>query len=332
MTERGAAGPALGRGAFDFLERGLEAVAARAVRSPGPASFGAAAALGRLRNRLSRRWPSPAQVRTLFPHLDEGEAAAVAWSIGGLEARNRLLVACLCRHGLAPVRELVRTAAGFAALRPPLILGTFHVGALHALGAALERLPGPVLALRQGPLYRPRPPLEIATTAGDEQGRAAAFQRAVAQLKSGGFVALALDLPVGPGLRVPCLGRELEMGRGPFALARMTGAPLVPLVARWAVGGVEVRVGEELVPAASAAAKCMGWTQDLASTVAAPDGSELLAESSAAKCIRWEESLAAAAAGWLERYLRESPGELGLGLLRSLLGDDAREKGPQEMA
>jgi hypothetical protein len=318
MTAREAAGPSLGRGVFDLLERGLETVTARAGRRPGPASFGAAAALGRWRNRLSRRWPSPEQVRMLFPHLDKGEAEDVAWAIGALAARNRLLVACLRRHGLAPVRKLVRTPEGFSALRPPLILGTFHVGALHALGAALERLPGPVLALRQGPLYRPRPPLEIATTAGDEQGRAAAFQRAVAHLRSGGFVAQALDLPAGPGLRVSCLGRELELGRGPFALARITGAPLVPLVARWRGGAVEVRVGEALAPA-SPAARCTGWEQDFAGTGAPPDDSERPRESPAANSIRWEGTLATAAAGWLERYVRETPEELGLGLLRSLL-------------
>ncbi|HYH46827.1 MAG TPA: hypothetical protein VEG34_14170 [Thermoanaerobaculia bacterium] len=301
MTEREAAGPALGRGTFDLLERGLERVTARAVRSPGPASFGAAAALGRLRNRLSRRWPSPEQVRTLFPHLDKGEAEDVAWAIGGLEARNRLLVACLRRGGLEPLRGLLRTPTALADLRPPLILGTFHMGALHALGLALERLPGPVLALRQGPLYTPRPPLTIVTSAGGEQARAAAFQRALVHLKSGGFVALALDLPAGPGISVPCLGRTLELARGPFALARITGAPLVPLAASWERGGVEVQVGDVIAPAAA---------------VEAP------AEDSAAKSIRWEGTLAAAAAGWLERYVRETPGELGLGLLRSLLGEE----------
>ena len=88
------------RRAFTGLERWLTPLAAR---HPGPA-LAAAGGLGRLRNRLSGRWPSPEQVRTLFPHLDERAAARVAWSLGGLEARNRLLVACLLRAGLAPIR------------------------------------------------------------------------------------------------------------------------------------------------------------------------------------------------------------------------------------
>jgi hypothetical protein len=267
------------RWAFDGLEHGLARWAARQPRS----ALAGAAALGRTRNRLSRRWPAPEEVRALFPHLDPRAAARVAWSIGGLEARNRVLAASLRRAGLDPVRPLVRVS--FPPLRPPLLLGTFHVGAMHALGPALERLPGPVLALRHGPLYRPRPPVEMLSTAGDEQSRATVFQRALSHLTGGGFVAMALDVAPGPGLRVPCLGRTLELARGPFALARLTGAPIRPLVARWQAGGVEVEVGEPLAAGGQAV----------------------------------ESALATAAGRWLADYLLASPTETGLGLLRSLL-------------
>jgi hypothetical protein len=270
-----------GRGIFDGLERGLVALAAR---SPGLA-FSAAGGFGRLRNRVSRRWPSPDQIKALFPHLDPSAAARVAWSIGGLEARNRLLVACMLREGLEPVRPLVRTPA-FDALRPPLILGTFHVGAVHSLGAAIEHLPGPVLALRQGLMYVPRPPVELETTEGDSQRRAAVFQKMLACLEGGGFVVTALDVAPGADLRVPCLGRTLTLARGPFALARITGAPIVPLVARWRDGEVEVETGPPL------------GLRDL------------------------EIQMAEAAGSWLERYLLASPAETGLALVRNLLLDE----------
>lgn len=251
---------------------------------PEPA-LAAAGLLGRLRNRLSGRWPSPEQVRAVFPHLSLDEAARVAWSIGGLESRNRLLVALLRRAGIGPLRKVVRASPqAFAALRPPRILGMFHVGAIQALGVAFERLPGPVLALRRGLLYPPEPPVEIVTTEGDDQWRAAVFHRALAHLERGGFVALALDEVSGPALRASCLGRELALARGPLALARITGAPVSPMVARWRGGTVEVEIGEEL---------------------AAPPASE--------------EELATAAAGWLERYLMAASEEIGLGLLRNLL-------------
>lgn len=262
------------RQAFDNLESRLTGLAVRHPRG----AFSMAGALGSLRNRLSRRWPEPEQVRALFPALSLPEAARVAWRIAALEARNRLLVRCI-RQGARPVAEVPEA---FAALRPPLVLGTFHVGAVHALGPALERLPGPVLALRQGLLYAAGPPLEVVSTEGDEQSRAAVVLRAVSHLRAGGFVVLALDAATGPGLAVPCLGRTLELARGPFALARLAGAPIVPLAARWRHDRVEVRTGQELAPAG-------------------------------------EAEMAASAARWLESYLLESPAELGLGLLRSLL-------------
>jgi len=273
---------------FDTLEGSL----ARLAVSRPRLAFSGAGAIGELRNRLSRRWPSPEQVRTLFPHLDRGTAARVAWRIGGLEARNRLLIDCIRGRGLDPVRPLVRTPEGFAALRPPLVLGFFHTGAVQALGAAVERLPGPVLVLRQGLLSTPRPPVRVESTEGDGQRRAAAFQRALVHLAAGGFVVVALDVVPGPGFRAPCLGRSIELARGPFALARIAGAPVRPLVARWRNGGVEAEAGEALT---------------------APDPGE--------------KALAGEAARWLERYLLESPAELGLGLLRSLLADGFRTDG-----
>lgn len=279
------------RRAFDLLEGALPPLVPRAPRL----ALGAAATLGTLRNRISRRWPSPEEIRQLFPTLHPDTAARVAWKIGGVEARNRAAAASIRRAGFQALRPLVRIPESFATLRPPLVLGTFHVGAVQALGPALEGLPGPVLVLRQGLLHPLRPPVEIASTEGDAQQRAAIFQRALTHLGDGGFVVLTLDVAPGPGLRVPCLGRTLEMARGPFALARLAGVPLVPLVARWRQGGVEVLTGEALDPAAPG-----------------------------------EEALATAAAGWLERHLRDAPEELGLGLLRALLEPrlDLRLNGP----
>jgi hypothetical protein len=264
---------------FDGLEGRLAGLALRHPRHRRVA-FSLAGALGSIRNRLSRRWPHPEQVRTLFPALPRSEAARVAWRIAALEARNRVLVECI-RRGALP---LVEAPEAFASLRPPLLLGTFHVGAIHGLEPALEKLPGPVLALRQGRLYPADRPVEVVSTEGDEQSRAAVFLRALSHLQAGGFVVMALDLALdaGTGLTAPCFGRTLELARGPFALARLAGVPIVPLTARWRQGGVKVAIGEVLTASG-------------------------------------ETELAAAAALWLERYLLESPGEMGLGLLRSLL-------------
>lgn len=239
------------RRVFDLLERGLPPLAAR---WPRPA-YAAAALLGAQRNRLSRRWPSPEQVLALFPRLGRPDAERVAWEIAGNEARNRLLIEVIRRGGPAPVRPLVRTAEEvFAPLRPPLVLGMFHSGTIQALNVAVERLPGRVLVLRQGALYPSAPPVEVASTDGDGQHRAAAFRRALLHLKEGGFVILALDVVQGPGLPVACLGHPLELARGPLALARLTGAPLRPIVARWEGGRIGIVVGGELADAPGLAA------------------------------------------------------------------------------
>ena len=287
-----------GRQVFDALERRLSLLAPARPRL----ALSGSQVLGQLRNRISRRWPSPVQIQTLFPTLDRRAAERIAWRIGGIEACNRVLVDCIRRAGIGPVRPLIRmSAAALSALRPPLLLGTFHVGAVHALEPALEQLPGPVLALRHGPLHTAAPPLEIVSTEGDEQRRAAVFHRALTHLlQGGGFVVLALDVVPGIGLQVPCLGRTIELARGPFALARLTGAPLVPLVARWRRSGVEVLTGEPLDPRE---------TEPTLDAAVDPTA--------------WESALAAATARWLERYLQGAPAELGLGLLRSLLSSSS---------
>jgi hypothetical protein len=293
LSER--SGRAAARRGFDALERRLAALAAG---WPAPA-LRAAGGLGWLRNRLAGAWPSPEQVGVLFPRLDRAAAARAAWSIGALEGRNRLLVELIRRAGLAAVRPLVRTPAALAALRPPLVLCSCHVGAVQGLEPALERLPAPVLALRQGVLGAARPPLEIVSTDGNDQARAAAFYRGLDRLRCGGFVAMVFDLPTASGPVAPFLGRRLELSRGPFALARLAGVPLVPIVARWRGGEIEVDLGAPLAADAG---------------VAAGSGAEEMAR---------EGALAVAAASWFERYLLASPPELGLGLLRALLAAEA---------
>jgi hypothetical protein len=280
-----------GKAVFDALERRL------AARVPGHPRLALAAAdrLGRWRNRLSRRWPSPEQVRALFPHLGAREAAAVAWRIGGLEARNRAWIEGLKQGGLDPLRHLVRTPPEVAALRPPLLLAIFHVGAIHSLSPAFEQLPAPAIALRHGLIYQGRPPLTVMTTEGGPEERRKLFQRLLAQLQGGGFVATALDVVPGVGVTAPCLGHTITLARGPFGLARLAGVPIVPFVGRFRNGGIEIVVGEALP------------------TPEADDP------------VEFERALAASAAHWLERYLLPDPAEIGLGLLRNLLGAEIRK-------
>lgn len=208
--------------------------------------FRAADAFGVLRYRVTRRWPARDEVRALFPHLDSRAAAKTAARISALEERNQTLVRMIARAGIEPVRAFTEAADSLAALEGPAILGTFHVGAVHAIGAVLGRLRSPVLAFRAGLLFTPQDSLRIESVEGDEQTRAAALHRALLHLRRGGLVVVALDVVPDRGIATGCLGRSLSLAPGAFALAQWTQAPIVPLVARWTARGVRVETGDPL--------------------------------------------------------------------------------------
>lgn len=281
------------RRAFDRLERatlGPSAVTA-------PRRLALAGLVGRTRNALSRRWPTADEVRALFPELSRRRAESCARAIAAGAARDRWVVATLSRHGLDALRPVVSASGGFATLTGPAVLFTFHGGAWNALGPALERLPGPILSIRQDGLYDPPPPIEVVTTGREPGRRAAALYRAAAVLDRGGLVVAALDVRDGEVVACRCLGRRLEVARGCLALSRRSGAPLVPVTGAWRRGRIVV---------------------DRHDPPIAETGDAL-----AADALAQDRALGIAAADWLERYLRAHPAETGLGLLRTLLAAPA---------
>ena len=274
----------ISRALFD----GVEQILPNLVTVPSRSVLTFAGLIGRSRQRLSGRWPEAREVTSLFPEIANEQAERMAQTIAAHEAMNRLVTGIVRspeRRRLEPFISI--NTSTIDSLPPRAILATFHVGTIYALGLALERLPKPVLALRHGHLHRTDPPLELVTTEGGLRTRAAAFRRSVAHLRKDGYVLIAADVRSESSLRVTCLGKPLSLARGPFALARITGVPIVPLVARWSGQTIEIVTGEPLQPEASAGV---------------------------------EASLAAAAGEWLERYLSERPSDIGLGLLRTLLG------------
>ncbi|MGZ4809427.1 MAG: hypothetical protein ACXV7D_08860 [Thermoanaerobaculia bacterium] len=217
---------------------------ARFTVSHPAAAYRLASSLGAFRHRLTRRWPTLAEVQALFPHLEPRAAAEVATRVAALHERNLLLVRTIFAHGIDPVSPMVSVAENLAAMQGPKILGTFHVGALHAIGAALERLRSPVLVLRSGILFTPRAPLQVQSTEGGDQQRAAALHRALRHLRDGGLVVMALDVVADRGFEAACLGHPLRIAPGAFALARWTKAPIVPVVSRWVSSGIHVDADE----------------------------------------------------------------------------------------
>jgi hypothetical protein len=236
------------------------------------AAYSVTRQLARLSEPLGSGVPEEA-IATLLPHLDQAglrSARKRAWSNFLL---GEALDAATTALGPRPVYPEIVSDPALAELQPPVILVFAHVGPYRAVGAALAELPGDVLALDRGGVG-PTPGITVTDAGDDEWGRARAFHRAVAMLRSGASVLLAIDGYEASTLEVPMLGGVITLARGPFALARMTGAPIVPIAARWRGSSAEIACGDLIPPNAS------------------------------------ERVTAAATAAWLERYLRRFPGEI----------------------
>lgn len=246
-----------------------------ASRSPRLAFF-AADAYGAFRTLTARR-PSRVELRALFQTSDVNRILRRFWST---HVRTQLLGGWIRRDRAAPIHALVRSNDAVGALRPPMIIGTFHIGPIYGLGVLSERLQGEPLVLRgqQFPFERPKRP-NVDLIRGGDQERAATFHRAIERLRDQGFVILALDPKEAQRIAAPFLGGTLHLARGAFAMARIARVPIVPVVARWDGNAIDLIVGDPL-----------------------PISDD-------------EQALAASAARWLETYLRERPGELSYRVL-----------------
>jgi lauroyl/myristoyl acyltransferase len=172
----------------------------------------------------------------VFPHLSAAEARRAAVEMRCSALKSRALGVVLAGARGEPVYPPVVADAVLGGLRGPAILTTAHIGALGAIGALLRRLPGDVLALHRMEWRMPSnvTGLHVPDT---DPANAAAFHRALTTLRRHGCVFLLAD---GGGHDVPFLGGVVKIKRGPFALARMTGAPVVAVLARW--DGAVVRI------------------------------------------------------------------------------------------
>lgn len=214
----------------------------------------------------------------VFPELsDDAAREADRWSRCQL-MRNQLISEAIRLYSYDKRIAAIAIAQPLlAAVTPPAIIITFHTGALTMLGFALEQLPAEVLIVRSaaggGP---PHASFERAVTGSEEQQRALLFRRCVDFLRSGRFVFMAADpLRVSPEtLRVPFRRGSIRLARGPFSLSRITGTPIIPLVARWCGPSVEFVLGEPVQPSGD------------------------------------EAGNAAAVAAWLDRYLSAAPREI----------------------
>ena len=251
-----------------------------------PNAMYAAAGIGARLTAWAGHGPSEESLRRLLPELTPRQAARARRESWAATLRTKVLeMALSVDAGPSPFPRLA-AAPDPASLRPPLILATFHVGSPAALGALLERLPGEVFALQHSDW--PAPAGIQMSVPGHGQGhRAARYWGALRTLRAGGFVFGAID-GAGASIDVDVLGRSRRFARGLPALARATGAAVLPVVGRWRGRKIEVITGTLVEPAE-------------------------------------DEVMADELARWLEGVARAHPGALSPKLVDALVrGNDAR--------
>jgi hypothetical protein len=200
------------------------------------------------------------------------------------------------RYGVSAVTGLVDAGClgDLAVLKPPhpaAVLVTWHLGPAGAISAAFDRVGIDALAVVRRPLAALDGRGAYVLAGGGEAERAAALWRAVRYLKDGGLVVIAADGLAGDRSRpVTFLGRRVLLARGPFVLARLSGAPLIPIVSGWTPEG-QIRVQ-------------IGSTLDVGVPPAAGEA--------------FETAAAAATASWIEGRVVESPTDLRPHTLRWL--------------
>ncbi len=234
----------LARGSFDRLESLLAA----SSLPPAPA-LRVAAAIGASRAVVSGRWPAAGEVAQLFASGSLG-SRRIALGIAANEAKNRLVVRRVTGSALAPFAPQVcfRDDAAIDRLHPPLVLVTAHVGALYLLAIALDRFAVPRVVLRWAPVHELSPDESVAPTAGGLAMRTEALRRGHQALRERQFVVTAIEGPHGATEPATLLGRRMNLGRGAFALARTSGASVVPIAACWEGSRAIVEVGSPIAP------------------------------------------------------------------------------------
>lgn len=253
-------------------------VAGATCRSP-KALLGAIDALSPVLTALNVTGPTPEQIVELYGRVP-ADAREIAWRSAALRFKNHAALALLQKKGLDALAERVSPAsiappAHLVSAKPAILLSC-HVGVHNGVSAALRRWGLDAFMLPLQGVDQP-------------ERRTIALRNAIDVLRGGGRVLAVMDGPFGSHSEpVACLGRRIVLRRGAFALARLTGAPVLPAVARWNQHG-------DIEPFIDVALQVTPGTSVLRSTP--PSGDD------------YERELTTAAARWLERYLIAYPEE-----------------------
>ena len=186
--------------------------------------------------------------------------------------RNLVVFECASRFGAEGVRKLV-DCQSFDRLPAPAILATVHCGPIGAFSGVVRNTERAVLIFRAAGAPPP-PPHSVVSTGGADDQRALALHQGTVHLRRGGRVLMMLDPFTATRTATPFFDRSFLLARGPLVLAKWSGAPIIPVVARWRGCRVEIVTGD------------------------AVHGSD-------------ETRMAASLGRWLEGYVMENPSEIG---------------------
>lgn len=220
---------------------GLALAQRLAARHPGLALLAASA----LAPALTRRLPDDRALASLLGPAADTRAARA--SLRRDAARQRVLSHLIATHGFFPLAPLTAWDDHARHLRAALAAGptalvTWHLGPYRALPAALAQLGAPWVSASHLPAAA-WPPLARPHLVDTPTRRLAFLKAAADALRTPGHLAaLALDgHEADRPVVIPFLGRALPLGTGAAALARLTGAALVPVTARFTPTGAGLR-------------------------------------------------------------------------------------------
>lgn len=203
------------------------------------AALALASSAGRLRQRLTGRPSADELRRRLASRLPaSADLRAMARETAASEARNMAVKAVILARGRQAIDALIvrpdlealhRASAGGA-----VIFVVMHAGPVSAFSTIFRLAGVEAFALVRKIDLRSGARPDIAEATGGADSSAQVLWAGMRRLKRGRPVVLAADGSIGTRLPpVEVAGQSMVWARGAFALARLSGAPLVPLLAYW---------------------------------------------------------------------------------------------------
>lgn len=204
----------------------------------------------RSKRRREKHIPPLEDFAEVFGVSDPAALDALAREFSVWQAKIDFLRDAASRGELPRIARLVEwehreRLAGLVGSGKALILTTWHAGPSMGIWAGLASMGIAMLKVQNVRWQRAPEGWEILETGRGPAGQAPAIlKKCLARLRSGGIVAMTADVigedPSHP--RVSFLGRQTPTPRGVAVLAQMSGAPILPLAARWDASGRRIVV------------------------------------------------------------------------------------------